>query len=1085
MLLEAGHEVILLLDIPREEFVRFDAADKFNYPNPHNIRAYRVADHSSDCVYPNNSLDPEYLRSIRIAAALSKVTERETLDLIEFYDYCGPSFHFLATPARSACAIAIRLHNTIELIDRKVRNGLTVSRLLHYQMERTQLSMVDGIFFPGRDYLNSEVRAIYPWLAEAKCQYSPPVLAPVVKARPAGNDVIFYGRLSTFKGLDTFLAGASIALRDPGFSRWLGKFVVIGPEETVASALSLRDMKDVVPEPLRDRFRFVGRVSHSDLASYLDRSAFAVFANRIESFCYAAHELHCAGVPLIVSDTAAFRDHFVDGSTAVFFDSTAADLAEKIVSLAQDAALRSDLSRSGKRRVSSYWQNSYNEHISAIVRAEAFQEPIGITPIIFSNGDAEVEQHTLRSLGKYVETAIILRSTDRGILIGGRPFVASSVRGDSVNLLPVEQVVLGLRAGDEVVSDWLRDATAVMARDSQIGALSSWESGSQGVQTNSDHLLPEHTLTSRQGLRRLIRILPGLTFAELAAQIKIGGEVSLLLAARARGLAIMESPQVGILTERSIATPTFHTSEVLKVEYDRFDRGYLAIATSVTSEDALFKSIESSSITVTDLRLVGTRLDATLCAVRSRPDFQPGEVWVRRCFAQNVGVQTPWAECQISPEWEERGPQGQTPAMVTNWLGTLTFRASEQGAIELQAGPYCGAVEVTFSNHSHVLNLRRSKPCVLLCRLSDLAVLGGRINSVRSDIEVTATVERHVASLSTRPPELSKSLLVAGRDNWALTRSILRSFALMPPTLQVDDLPGRGEDAGRSVAYLLQLADVMSIERLIIGAESEASLSLIDCLVQTSRRPSLAILVGPIAHFYAGERDANATALLAAETFSIVRRRPKDITVVSADSGILEMFQRSGIAVEKLGLMPPIARISHDATAPLAVAVLKCSRVAPTSGHLVAAARLIADKFPEVLICLQASDEQAAKIAGTIGVRNFRLFDSVAELSVLAQNRRAIALAAYPDALPPEEIGLAVKAGFLPIVGSGGLWSDHGSFSQFSVTYWDNAYDIADAATRIATDWEKAHRNFLAGVDASRVAAELQARRLLRLQTVS
>jgi hypothetical protein len=253
--------------------------------------------------------------------------------------------------------------------------------------------------------------------------------------------------------------------------------------------------------------------------------------------------------------------------------------------------------------------------------------------------------------------------------------------------------------------------------------------------------------------------------------------------------------------------------------------------------------------------------------------------------------------------------------------------------------------------------------------------------------------------------------------------------------------------------------------------------------VKAAQRPPLAILVGPIMHGYAGSHGANAMALLVADVFSLVRHRPRGTSVVSADTGLLGVFEANGIATGELSLVPPEVDLAGDSAAPPIVAVLGCSKVAPTSGHLVAAARLISDQFPGTLVCLPATDRQTLKIAEALGARNFRTFENIAELANLSQSRRSVALAAYPDAMPMSEINFVAKAGFVPIVGPGGLWTAHEHFEQLRVAYWDNPYDIREAAARILTNWPTVCCDFAAAIDASRVLAELQAKRLLGIHS--
>ena len=529
VLLEDAFEVVLLLDLSEQEFERFEKRDRAQFSNGQKLFAYRVdslcRDLSEiDALYT----DRELVRSVRLAHALTKLQQLHELSFIEFYDYCGPAYHFLARPKSERPPVIVRLHNTTELIERRVRSGLRPERMFHYAMERTQIALADLLLTPGIGYFEQEIKPLYSrefgGAYERVC-HSPPVHFSIgeIDYSDRARNVLFYGRLSTFKGLDTFLRGAAIALRHTDFQEWLGKFVIVGPEETVASALTLDEMRSVIPPKHFARFEFVGRLDHARLIEVLRDVSFGCFANRIESFCYAAHELHTAGIPLILNDTPAFRDHFTDGDEALFFDGSAIDLAEQMVSLANDPEKRRALSARGLSKQQHYQKNFYKEHLAQLALQTATErdgestDHPSLSIFILSNGDEEAELITCRSIGQEYEQVLVLRMNEAGQLaFAGRQWqaIAMPFAATADLLKEVGDLCIFFRAGDEINRETLRRMIQLM-RDDRIGALGSWQQVGPKIRPALHLLIPELAQATGPGLRTLFRIRGGQTIVEL------------------------------------------------------------------------------------------------------------------------------------------------------------------------------------------------------------------------------------------------------------------------------------------------------------------------------------------------------------------------------------------------------------------------------------------------------------------------------------------------------------------------------------------------------------------------------------------
>ena len=72
---------------------------------------------------------------------------------------------------------------------------------------------------------------------------------------------------------------------------------------------------------------------------------FAVIPSYYESFCYAAHELYEAKIPLLLSPIPGFIDYFQNRINAVIFDGSTSDLAVQMKRLSTDPALREKIER--------------------------------------------------------------------------------------------------------------------------------------------------------------------------------------------------------------------------------------------------------------------------------------------------------------------------------------------------------------------------------------------------------------------------------------------------------------------------------------------------------------------------------------------------------------------------------------------------------------------------------------------------------------------------------------------------------------------------------------------------------------------
>lgn len=207
VLLEQGHEIIFLFDMPSDDFANFEPQ---SYPNGHNCRAYLVEDLCADITRHVQDFSSEYSwRAYRFHWATQHVYDTERPDLIEFFDYNGVAHYALSAKitnsAYNQSCLVVRLHNPDQLINRyQPQTYLTHDEYTIYALEHSALRMAEVVLYPSLSYLDKAYRPHYePWLGQTI--HSKPALSNFPKLSESGqpkNRILFYGRLFGFKGVD-------------------------------------------------------------------------------------------------------------------------------------------------------------------------------------------------------------------------------------------------------------------------------------------------------------------------------------------------------------------------------------------------------------------------------------------------------------------------------------------------------------------------------------------------------------------------------------------------------------------------------------------------------------------------------------------------------------------------------------------------------------------------------------------------------------------------------------------------------------------------------------------------------------------
>ncbi len=1082
-LLEDGHAVALLVDLSAEEVERLKTGDKLAFANSERLHIFSVAELACDpmlneVVFP----DAEIERAARIASAAEALLERMPLDLLEFYDYCGPASSFLGRMGSLSTRTVVRLHNTIELIDRKIRNAPAPERLYHYAMERAQLAAADGLLTPGHQYFRQEIKPLYGPLAEHKTvMVSPPITRSIgeVDYDGQGRDIVFYGRLSTFKGLDTFLFGACLALQDEAFAAWAGDFLIIGPEETVAGSMTLEDLKAAIPEAHAQRFRFLGRQSHKDLLRHLSNAAFACFANRMESYCYAAHELHLAGIPLILRDTAAFRDHFKEGENAVFFDGTAADLAQTMTTLSRDPQLRLRLSNSRVRNGPRYRRNAYPDHLTTLLPrqtgvVEGQVRALAVTAFILSaeGEDGGSVERTVRSASPFVERIAILRpdapagvsaeSAPGRVRFAGSFWRATSPEGASPLLEGAGDALIVLRAGDELESGWFEEARTVLARRPGLAGIGGWIATGEAVQFNLSAILPEAALTEPAGMRVLMRLPPTLRIGEVLALGGGGGDMSIALAHRKAGRVTLDMGRVAVDATQACSPPYLAIDDVIRIEADRLDGAYLSMVRHLRETVGAPAASLIPGRADEDL-LLQTRMTPGLAILRTRPDRRSGEVTLRRLFREGKGMSEPWSAVTLSGPWEERREPTDPSGGSYRTIGSAqaVFHADGRSHLEVLAGPFCGALEVYFKGTRTSIDLHAA---TVKSGFLDFARLA------RGLIDQEAIAGGHGGE--GRMPTALRALLAQG-DGRARTIAVqckaqgplAASIALSPGVLAVntDDLGLMDGAVPPATAKALRfLAEQKAWDRLIVPVSLKGGPVLVRAVSEWKAPVRICVVLeaGPVQGLAPLEADDSVYAddmKRLADWFGVARRLGPRLEVVAQNQAYLPLFEAQGCTTRCLPApLESPAVLSEDASDGTELLILPGSGLLPSLTHMIAAWMLFEVRVgPVDQVWIPSQAATHAELWQSFAPRGpVTLYDAVPEVMFAPRYAKAIALGVYPDTELPADLPEAIAGGFIPILGPG---RDHlrlacGTGVGGHVTYWDNARDIALELERVVGD---------------------------------
>ena len=951
-LLRDDHRVSLLLDIGEEEFAawqQYDAAATIGRDRLKSFRVHNLCETLAEQADEFPSV--AHWKSFQFAHCLRILHARMPADLVEFVDYCGPAYYSLlarlAEPAAFPARIVVRLHNSIEVIDRRVGNAFQSFRTYDYALERAAIALADMVLTPGMRFWRDEAASLYP-LPEWRVQPSFPVRAvlPFCADPEHGRDIIFVGRVSTFKGMDRLLNAAVVAFADDTLARLFRRFVLIGPEETVSSSLSERDIMAIAEGLPARRVIFPGRLDEAGMLEHFAEAAVAVFPNRMESFCYAAHEAHMAGVPLILSDTPAFRDHFTDDETALFFNNTIPGLLDQLRRVLQDGKLRQRLSQSVRPRLERYQRHDYQHHLEGpCFVAPAAAAPVDVSIIVVPSADdpGRAQQAGARLAATLPSATVRLLAPaehDGRLRAFGRSWTVHTL--DGAILLPqaerLKRATVFVAAGDTLDPAFIARAVTMLWREPRLGAVVPgclMQDGSRRV-AGIPTAIEQAARAGTPMVSAVLAVPDGASLVDLCADGSALTEIAILLRLRAAGRTLADDPAPApALTRQSAAIADSRAASTGFLRRNAWWLDRTAVADALTGGMALADAITIADPAATE----SEELRADLIASRhtdhlylhvlsdDRSVQERGQVAVLTLRRAAGTAPVTWSEIAWTGEWATQTAWDRPSGMRVAGAGSLLCRGAVDPEITLLRGPGQGSAVLLW--HSRALRIRLAAEAfgAVSFRLADLFDLWPGTTANPPVIVGDSTVLDAGCLpwlVSALRGGVGRPVFVMDAADAPLTKAIGRfaPASVVPPEL-------RRPKSRLVAAFTLALARAEATSVALFGGHEW--LPLVEGLLSSGRQIHVALYLRPGIAWRAGGWEA-IRAIAAAGT-----RFGDRLTLHAPPGAAHDALAILGTPVQRFALRVPRASVIPT-DSKVALVFAPAPTEVPAAGHLAAAA---------------------------------------------------------------------------------------------------------------------------------------------------
>ncbi len=281
-----------------------------------------------------NYMSPSIVHSFR---------KRKIPTVVRFGDYHPLCANYNLLRADRPCTLCVGGAHYHGLLHKCVKNSLAASalRVLSMYVQRA-LRLYRGCDAFVAPCAFMKEKLIQGGFAAERIHIIRQAAPPPASRPPASkaNHILFFGRISPEKGLDTLIRAYQAAAPEQDL-------LLVGRSYDGHA----EQLQTLVRPEFRDRIRFLGFMDGDDLASVIEQALLAVVPSRwYDNAPLAVYEAYQLGTPVLAADIGGIPEQVLPGETGeLFIADDEADLAEKLRTMLADPERLSRMGAAARR----------------------------------------------------------------------------------------------------------------------------------------------------------------------------------------------------------------------------------------------------------------------------------------------------------------------------------------------------------------------------------------------------------------------------------------------------------------------------------------------------------------------------------------------------------------------------------------------------------------------------------------------------------------------------------------------------------------------------------------------------------------
>ena len=244
-------------------------------------------------------------------------------DLIEFFDFTGAGsllllrrMHQRKNYLPANVVVVVRIHGTFEIIDSIEYLPINSHVDRRNVMEHFAITLADVVVYPSIDVIDTYRKAIglrirngitgvppIPYMLQKN--YHKFFLKPWKR-----KNLLVLGKVQRIKGVFDIVDAAQQLMKKRPDLDFQVHFVGSDSVDPQYKASTIKMLQKRMKKQYTSRFLFLGFKKREEIPYVSKNYRAAIVSSLFETFCLAAHEMHQAGLPLVIVDRPVFKTFF-------------------------------------------------------------------------------------------------------------------------------------------------------------------------------------------------------------------------------------------------------------------------------------------------------------------------------------------------------------------------------------------------------------------------------------------------------------------------------------------------------------------------------------------------------------------------------------------------------------------------------------------------------------------------------------------------------------------------------------------------------------------------------------------------------